>query len=96
MPRLTPNGIRKDSVVQRYVRNQRYKLYYDNRFYDVPADVRERKNLALKQIDAAGKRTRAKLRSVLEDLYAQESEYNYTRPKTLKKKSRRRKKKTDH
>jgi len=80
------NGIRKDNVVKRFARNQTYKLYFDARFYNVPKDLREKNSLSPGELTARERKTRKQLKAVLEQLHAQESEYQYGRPKLKKRK----------
>ena len=49
------------------VRNQRYKLYRDGRFFDVAADPDEEHPLDLAALDDAGKGTRAEFQRVLDE-----------------------------
>lgn len=77
----TRNGIRKDDILKRFARNQTHKLYYDDRFYNVPDDILEKNSLSLDQLGRAAKKTHADLRTVLKDLHSQEGEYNYKKQK---------------
>ena len=90
----TRNGVRKKNVVKRFARNQTYKLYFDDRFYNVPNDLREKTNLASDKLDTAARQTRARLGQVLKSLHSQEGEYSYTKPKAKKKRNKRRKTKS--
>lgn len=45
-------------VGQQYVRNQHFKLYNDDRFYFVPEDLKEEKNLEREQLDERARATR--------------------------------------
>lgn len=85
------NGIRRDNIVKRFARNQQYKLYFDDRFYHVPKDVREQNNLPATELDEATRKTRTRLRGVLEKLHDEEKEFPYEAPKGRKKRKRKRK-----
>jgi len=66
----------KSAQAKIFARNQRYKLYADGKFYDVPNDPFEKKPLADDALDAEAKRVRAMLQGVLD-------RYKDARPKTL-------------
>ena len=70
------NG-KRDGNVKRYARNQTYKLYHDGRFYNVPADELEKKALMPNQIDTSEKAIQAKLRAIIDGIYADEKDYPY-------------------
>ena len=48
-------------------RNETYKLYRDGRFYDVPADLKEERNLEKGQAGERGETARTRLNRVLEN-----------------------------
>lgn len=54
--------------LQRFARNQRFKLYDDGRLFDVPADVEEQHPLAAAAGGAAAAKARAALQRVLDSM----------------------------
>lgn len=50
-----------------FARNQTYKLYRDGRFYDVPADLKEERNLSAGLAGERGETARTRLNRVLEN-----------------------------
>lgn len=53
----------------RFVRNQRFKLYHDGRFYDIPADVLEEHEINMKNGEIELKEdTRKKLQTILDSM----------------------------
>ncbi|MEO1998255.1 MAG: sulfatase-like hydrolase/transferase [Planctomycetaceae bacterium] len=72
------NG-KRDGKVQRFARNQTYKLYHDGRFYDIPADELEQKKLTPDQIDTKTSHVRARLQAVIDDIHADEQHFPYQR-----------------
>lgn len=71
------NGKREGNNVKRYARNQTYKLYHDGRFYNVPADELEKRNLKPGEIDTETQAVRKELRAVIDKLVVEEAEYSY-------------------
>jgi len=70
------NG-KRDGKVKRFARNQTYKLYRDGRFYNIPADELEQRQLTADEIDTSAKAVRAKLKSVIDEIYADEKNFPY-------------------
>ena len=50
-----------------YARNETFKLYRDGRFYEVPADLKEERDLEQGRAGERGETARARLKQVLED-----------------------------
>lgn len=50
-----------------FARNETYKLYRDGRFYDVPEDLKEERNLGKGQAGERGETARTRLNRVLEN-----------------------------
>ena len=73
------NGERAANV-KRFARNQRYKLYRDGSFFRVADDELEQRPLSLDEVDASAKATHAKLKSVIDKLYADEKDFPYASP----------------
>jgi arylsulfatase A len=86
------NG-KRDGKVKRYARNQTYKLYHDGKFYDVPADELEKKNLTPGEINTKTKEVRARLQSVLDKMFEAEKKYPYGNAAKPKNKKQNKKKK---
>jgi arylsulfatase A len=68
------NGARRENVTKRSARTARYKLYHDGRFYDVPADELEKRNLDPTALDPAAQSTRKSLQAVLDGMAADKIE----------------------
>lgn len=79
---------RRHGDVKRYARNQTYKLYHDGRFYNVPADELEKRSLTPDQIDTTAKSVQAKLKAVLDEIYADEKNFPYKKELTPGKKKK--------
>jgi arylsulfatase A len=86
------NG-KRDGNVKRYARNQSYKLYHDGRFYDVPADELEKKNLKPGEINTEAKQVRVQLQAVLDTMYEAEQKYPYSKGQSVKPKNTKQKNK---
>ena len=86
------NG-KRDGKVQRFARNQTYKLYHDGRFYDIPADELEQKKLTPDQIDTTAREVRARLKAVIDDIHADEQHFPYQRAGKSQKKNNKQDKK---
>lgn len=81
------NG-KRDGNVQRYARNQTYKLYHDGRFYNVPADELEKRNLRPGEIDTDAEEIQSQLQAVLDTMSAAEKEYPYGKGRKTKRKQK--------
>ena len=68
---------RRNGKVKRFARNQDYKLYHDGRFYNIPADELEKKLLTPDEIDTSATKIHARLRSVIDEIYADEKTFPY-------------------
>ncbi len=68
---------KRDGNVKRYARNQTYKLYHDGRFYNIPADELEQKQLMPDEIDTSAKAIQAKLKAVINEIHADEKDFPY-------------------
>jgi len=82
------NG-KRDGSVKRYARNQDYKLYHDGRFYNIPSDELEKRKLKPDEIDTSAKATQARLRAVIDEIYADEKDFRYKKEAANKKKKKR-------
>lgn len=88
------NGRRQSNKVKRFARNQTYKLYHDGKFYNVPADELEKRNLQPGEINTEARAVRAQLQAVLDKMAEAEKKYPYGRgPKTNPKKKKNNKRK---
>jgi hypothetical protein len=61
-----PGWDKKQYTLQRFARDQRFKLYDDGKLYDVPDDVLEQQPLKKGEGGPAANRARQKLKSVLD------------------------------
>ena len=72
------NGKRNGNV-KRFARNQTYKLYHDGRFFDIPADELEHKQLTPDQVDTTARQIRTRLKTVIDEIHADEKHFPYQR-----------------
>ena len=79
------NGVRREGVTKQFARTETYKLYHDGRFYDVPADELEKRNLSPDDLGANARETRAKLRAVLDEMISHKVEVPLQKPRKKKK-----------
>ena len=70
------NGNRSGKV-KRFARNQIYKLYHDGRFFKIPTDELEKRQLLPTQIDTTQAQVRAELKAVIERIHAEEANFPY-------------------
>ncbi|MHC4248482.1 MAG: sulfatase-like hydrolase/transferase [Planctomycetota bacterium] len=72
------NG-KRSGKVKRFARNQVYKLYHDGRFYNIPADELEKKQLSPNQIDTSAREVQARLKAVIDEIYGDEKDFPYAK-----------------
>ena len=63
-----PRWGNRDKWKGRFARDQRFKLYLDGRFYDVPADVLEENGLDLNDLPPDAETARRRLQKVLDSM----------------------------